>query len=239
MHSVSRACSWQKVARTHTAGASISRQATYQPRDPPLRATNLCLGPFPAGEIDIELTSLWEGADGGQTPVTRVYPHTHRIPVSNSRTTVVKPLDPTSTCFACEEGAMIGASVAGTTRYVPGARRDSKWPLASEWNVVTVRPFWRTVKPALNGSSQRTSTLHTGVIGPRNTVPVRPVSVGEDGPLHRAASKTADATSICRQPVLRTCGGRAHHRISLEFAERGEAGRHLRDRALERFAIFP
>src|SRR5437764_12149756 len=101
--------------------------------------------------------------------------HRQRIPVSNCSWTVVNPLAPTSTGFDCDDGARSGASAAGVIRYVPGARNTVKWPSVSEWKSVRCFPPSSTPKVALKGASHGTSTRHTGVIGPRETVPVSPV----------------------------------------------------------------
>src|SRR6516225_5639675 len=50
-----------------------------------------------------------------------------------------------------------------------------KWPSLSERNCATTTPFRSTVNPALNGALHAVLALHTGAIGPRSTVPVRPV----------------------------------------------------------------
>ena len=87
----------------------------------------------------------------------------------------MRPSAPTSTVFACADGCISGASAAGTRTYVPGDSLTVKRPSASERKVATRRLFWRTSKDAAKGASHGTFTWHTGVTGPRTTVPVSPV----------------------------------------------------------------
>src|SRR5258708_33069632 len=77
----------------------------------------------------------------------------YRIPVSKWRSTVVAPLGPTITSFACALGDMRGASGFGTTTYLPGATSTSKCPWASERKEAPHRPACCTGTPALKSTS--------------------------------------------------------------------------------------
>ena len=74
-----------------------------------------------------------------------------------------------------------------------------KRPSPSERKRATAAPLRSTVNPALNGALHGTLLAHTGVIGPRSTVPVNPVvNVGDDDVRHAAIVSVATMGKIPR-----------------------------------------